>query len=86
MTEFVVLRPKIYSYLTHDSDEIKKVKGTKKYAIHWKRKFENYKSCLEKTQLKNEINYLEKNKLNVNDLRENYKEFRKNNKLMLKLQ
>ena len=61
-------------------------KKAEKYAIHWKRKFENYKSCLEKTQLENEINYLEKNKLNVNDLRESYKEFRKNNKLMLKLQ
>ena len=30
MTEFVASRPKIYSYLTDDNDENKKVKDTKK--------------------------------------------------------
>ena len=30
MTEFAALRPKTYSYLTKDSDENKKAKGTKK--------------------------------------------------------
>ena len=30
MTEFPVLRPKTYSYLTDDSDKNKKAKGTKK--------------------------------------------------------
>ena len=30
MTEFVALRPKIYSYLTGDCKENKRAKGTKK--------------------------------------------------------
>ena len=33
MTEFVVLRPKTYSYLTDDCEEDKKTKGTKKCMI-----------------------------------------------------
>ena len=32
MTEFVVLRPKAYSYLTDDGNNDKKAKGTKKKA------------------------------------------------------
>ena len=32
MTEFVVLRPKAYSYLTDDGNNDKKAKGTKKIA------------------------------------------------------
>ena len=35
----------------------------KKCLIKQKLKFEHYKFCLEATQLENEINYLEKNKL-----------------------
>ena len=33
-----------------------KAKGTKKYAIKQKRKFQDYKHCLEAAQLENEIN------------------------------
>ena len=33
ITEFVTLRPKTYSYLTDDSKEDKKAKGTKKCVI-----------------------------------------------------
>ena len=33
ITEFVTLRPKTYSYLTDDSKEDKKAKGTKRYII-----------------------------------------------------
>ena len=47
-----------------------------------KLKFENYKNCLEATQLENKINYLEKNKIAINSI----KEFRKNNKSILKIQ
>ena len=43
MTEFVVLRPKTYSYLTDDDSEDKKAKGTKKYKIKRRLKFEDYK-------------------------------------------
>ena len=33
ITEFVILRPKTYSYLINDWKEDKKAKGTKKYLI-----------------------------------------------------
>ena len=54
--------------------------------IKRKLKLEEYKHCLEATQLENKINQLEKNKLNVNILRENHKEFIKNSKFILKSQ
>ena len=58
----------------------------KKCVINWKLKFEYYKNCLEVNQLKKEINYQEKNKLAINSLLENHKEFIKNNRLILKSQ
>ena len=51
MTEFVVLRPKTYSYLTDDCEEDKKAKGAKKCVVKRRLKFSNYKDCL----LNNEI-------------------------------
>ena len=51
MIKFVGLRTDIYSYLIDDGSEDKKAKGTKKYVIKRKLKFENYKNCLETTQL-----------------------------------
>ena len=48
--------------------KIKKWKE-KKYVIKRKLKFEDYKSCLEGTQLENKINHLEKNKIDVDSLR-----------------
>ena len=65
MTKFVGLRAKTYSYLIDDGSEDKKAKGTKKCVIKRKLKFENYKNCLEATQLDNKIKYLEKNKINT---------------------
>ena len=61
----VFLRQKVYSYLTDDSDENKKAKGTKMCVIRQKLKFENYKHCLEATQLENKINQLGKNELDA---------------------
>ena len=58
MVKFVGLKAKTYSYLIDD----KKAKGTKKCVIKRKLKFENYKNCLEATQLKNKTNHLEKKK------------------------
>ena len=55
--------------------KIKKAKGTKECVIKRKLKFEDYKNCLEATQLENKINQLE-----------NHKEFIKNSKLRLKSQ
>ena len=60
MTKFVGLIAKSYSYLIDDDNEDKKAKGTKRCVIKRKLKFENYKNCLEATQLENKINYLEK--------------------------
>ena len=65
MIEFVGLRAKTYSYLIDDSSEDKKAKGTKKCVIKRKLKFENYKNCLEATQLENKINHLERNKNDI---------------------
>ena len=65
MIEFVGLRVKTYSYLIDDDSEDKKAKGSKKYVIKIKIKFENYKNCLEATELENKINYLEKNKTDI---------------------
>ena len=48
-----------------------------------KLKFEDYKNCLQATQLENKIKHLEKNKIDINSLKEDHKEFIKNNKLML---
>ena len=69
MTKFVGLRAKAYSSLIDDSSEDKKVKGTKKFIIKRKLKFENYRSYLEATQLENELNYLEKNKTDIGSIK-----------------
>ena len=41
----------MYSYLTDNNDENKKAKGTKKCVIKRTLKFDDYKHCLEATQL-----------------------------------
>ena len=46
MTEFVSLRPKLYSYKKQDGSEDKKCKGIKKYAVKKTLTFEDYKNCL----------------------------------------
>ena len=60
MTKIVWLRAKTYSYLIDDGSEDKKAKGTKKCVIKRKIIFENYKNCLEATQLDHKIKCLEK--------------------------
>ena len=54
--------------LIDDGSEDKRATATKKCVIKRKLKFENYKSCLEATQLENKMNYLEKNKINIDSL------------------
>ena len=52
---------------------IKKIKSKrhkKKYVIERKLKFEKYKNSLKATQLDNKINYLEKNEINIDNLKE----------------
>ena len=61
-----------------NGSEKKKEKGTRKCVIQRKLKFEDYKNCLEVTQLQNKIKHLEhlkKNEINVNSVKKDYKEF-----------
>ena len=46
MTEFMVLRPKLYSYKKLDGSEDKKCKGIKKCIVKKTLTFEDYKTCL----------------------------------------
>ena len=46
MTEFIALRPKLYSYIKLDRSEDKKCKGIKKCVIKKTLTFEDYKNCL----------------------------------------
>ena len=60
MTKFLGLKAKTYSQLIDDSSEDKKAKCTRKCVTKRWLKFENYKNCLEVTQLENKINHLQK--------------------------
>ena len=68
MKEFVGLRPKSYSFLKDDDSEDKKSKGTKKRVMKRKLEFEDYRHCLETTQIKNKIDHSERKNLNVENL------------------
>ena len=46
MTEFVALRPKLFSYRKLDGTEDKKCKGIKKCVVKKTLTFEDYKACL----------------------------------------
>ena len=46
MTDFVALRPKLYSYTNLDGSEDKKCKGIKKCFVKKTLTFEDYKTCL----------------------------------------
>ena len=52
--------------------------------IKRKLKFQDYKNFLEAVQTENKINRLEKNKVEVNSLKEDKKKFMKNSKLISK--
>ena len=58
MTKFFGSIAKTYSYLIDYGSEDKKAKGTKKCVIKTKLKFEDFKYCLEGTQLDDKIKYL----------------------------
>ena len=74
MIKFFGLGAKAYSYLIDDGSEDEKAKNTKECIIKKKLKFENYKNCLEATQLENKINYLERNEINIDSLKKDHKE------------
>ena len=46
MTEFIALRPKLYSYKKLDGEEDKEFKGIKKCAVKKTLMLEDYKNCL----------------------------------------
>ena len=54
MTKFVGLKAKTLRYLIDHDNEDKKAKGTKFASQKENLNFENYKNCLEATQLNNE--------------------------------
>ena len=56
----------------------------KKRSKRHKKTPENYKNCLEETQLDNKINYLEKNKFDVDSPKKCHKELLKSNKFFKK--
>ena len=62
------------------------MKDTKKCVIKGKLKFQDYKNCLEAAQIERKINYLRKNKTDVDRLKEHQKEFVKNSETILKTQ
>ena len=77
MTEFVALRPKLYSYKKLDGSEDKKCKGIKKRVVKKTLTFEDYKACLfndsteYRSQLmfrsaKHEVHTIEVNKVTLN--------------------
>ena len=65
--------------------KIKKQKAQKSL-LQKKIKFKNYQNYLEATQLKNKVNHLEKNEIDVGCPEKDHKEFIKNNKLIPKTQ
>ena len=69
ITKLSGLRVKTYSYLKDDGSEDKKEKGKRECVIKRKFKFENYKTCLEATQLKNKLNRLNKNKISIDSIK-----------------
>ena len=83
MNEFVELANS-YNYLKDNNDEDKKSKGTKNCIIKRKHKCRDYKNCSEAAQIGKKVNYFEKNKFDVDSLREDKKEFIKKNKPILK--
>ena len=77
MTEFMALRPKLYSYIKPDGSEDKKRKGIKKCIIKKTLTFDNCKACLfspdaiYRSQLmfrssKHEVHTIEVNKVTLN--------------------
>ena len=77
MTEFVALRPELYSYTVLDGTENKKCKGIKKCVVKKTLTFEDYKACLFNSDMtyrsqlmfrsiKHEIFTIEVNKVTLN--------------------
>ena len=68
------LKAKMSGYLKDNNDEDKKAKDTKRWIIKTKLKSKDYKKCLKASQIENRINYLEKQEIYADSL----KEYKKN--------
>ena len=71
-TNYVGLREKTFT-LQMMIVKTKKATGTKRFVTRRKLKFKNYKNFLEATQLENRINHLEKNKIDIESLKNDHK-------------
>lgn len=69
---------KTYSFLTNNNDENNKPKDTKSCVIKRILKFDDDKHCLRATQRENTINQLQKNKVDLDNPKENHEAFMKN--------
>ena len=67
-TKFVALRVNTYCYSIDEDRRNETTKSTQKCAIKKNLKFENYKNCLEATQLGNKIKYLGKNNVSIDSI------------------
>ena len=72
ISEYIGLRPKLYSILRADEQLIKKAKGVKKYVIKKHINFENYKDALfNKTKYTHEMNMIRSQKHQIYGLKIN---------------
>ena len=69
LKKLVGLRAKSYSCLKENKYENKKATGTKKCLKKRKLEFRDYKNCLKSAQTNGTLKYLEKEKLNVGNLK-----------------
>ena len=69
LKKLVGLRAKSYSCLKENKYENKKATGTKKCLKKRKLKFRDSKNCLKSAQTNGTLKYLEKEKLNVGNLK-----------------
>ena len=74
MAKFVRLRGKAY-LIDEEREDIKKTKVTNKCVINRKFKFENYQNRVEANQIENKIYRLEKNKIDIDCIKEICKGF-----------
>ena len=70
MKKTVRLWPKTFSYLKDDDDDYKNAKGTKRFVVKRKLKFEDCKNCLKASQIENIIICLERKETDVDCLKE----------------
>ena len=75
MKEFVGLRAKRYSYLKDNNNEDEKSK--RHTNVCRKRKISRLQKFLEAVQIENKMNHLEKNKIDVDSLKEDKKKIQK---------